>query len=90
MNQAWTERLRPLRLERRIEFDDYEATRTFLDRAAELSEETGVYPDLSFGRTYVNVTLHAEEGSAQIDERLSAFATALDALLSDRAGTPHG
>lgn len=82
----WRERGRPLRLERRVEFGDYEPLREFLDRLAELSETTEVYPNLSFGRTYANLTLFAEEGAQQLEERLHAFAREVDALLDGPAG----
>ncbi|MCX5947471.1 MAG: 4a-hydroxytetrahydrobiopterin dehydratase, partial [Cyanobacteria bacterium] len=39
MDQPWKQRPRPDRLERRIEFDDYETTRTFLERLNALSEQ---------------------------------------------------
>jgi 4a-hydroxytetrahydrobiopterin dehydratase len=81
MNQAWTARQRPARLERRLEFPDYEATRDFLDRAASLSERLAIYPDMSFGRTYVNITLHAEEDATEVGEPLKRFARDIDALL---------
>jgi 4a-hydroxytetrahydrobiopterin dehydratase len=81
MNQAWTARQRPPRLERRLEFVDYESTRAFLDRAADLSERAGIYPDMSFGRTYVNITLHAEDGASEVGESLHQFASDLDALV---------
>lgn len=85
---AWTPRQRPPRLERRYEFADYEATRGFLDRAAELSERAGIFPDLSFGRTYVNATLHAADGASEVEAPLHRFAAAMDALLD--AGDPPG
>jgi 4a-hydroxytetrahydrobiopterin dehydratase len=81
MNQGWTERQRPVRLERRLEFADYESTRDFLDRAAGLSERVGIYPDMSFGRTYVNITLHTEDDATEVGEPLRHFAREIDALL---------
>ncbi len=83
MSQHWTMRPRPPRLERRLEFPDYEVTRAFLDRAADLSERAGIYPDMSFGRTYVNITLHAEEGASAVGEPLHRFAAELDALIQN-------
>lgn len=83
MAHAWTARRRPARLERRLEFASYDATRDFLDRASELSERHGIYPDMSFGRTYVNITLHADDPDdpeAPVGEHLHRFAEALDAL----------
>jgi len=80
MEQPWTQRPRPDRLERRIEFDDYESTRTFLERLNALAEQEGRFPDISFGRTYVNLTLRPEE-DAGVSESEQAFAAAIDALL---------
>jgi 4a-hydroxytetrahydrobiopterin dehydratase len=62
--EGWERRERPPRLFRRFQFGGYRDTRAFLDRLAALSEETGHYPDLSFGTTYVNVTVHARDGKA--------------------------
>ncbi len=60
--EGWTQGERPASLFRRFEFDAYPEARAFLDRLASLSEETGLYPDLSFGRTYVNVTVYGSDG----------------------------
>ncbi|MFP4280569.1 MAG: pterin-4-alpha-carbinolamine dehydratase [Halochromatium sp.] len=79
----WRERARPRRLERRVVFDDYESLRDFLDQVAALSETTEIFPNLSFGRTYVNLTLFAEEGTEQVGEALHAFARQVDAFLED-------
>ena len=80
MNQPWTQRTRPDRLERRIEFDDYESTRSFLERLNALAESEGRFPDISFGRTYVNLTLRPDE-EQPVGEVEQAFAAAIDALL---------
>ena len=81
MEQPWTHRARPDRLERRIEFADYESTRLFLERLNTLSEQEGRFPDISFGRTYVNLTLRAEGEDEAIGEREESFAAAIDELL---------
>jgi 4a-hydroxytetrahydrobiopterin dehydratase len=81
MEQPWTQRPRPDRLERRIEFSDYEATRVFLERLNTLSEQQSRFPDISFGRTYVNITLRSEEEDGAIGEVDQAFALAIDGLL---------
>lgn len=81
MNE-WQERKRPLRLERRYRFESYEALRDFLDRAADLSERDGLYPDLSFGRDYANVTIYPEEGAEDIDSQRRRFAEKLDQIFS--------
>jgi 4a-hydroxytetrahydrobiopterin dehydratase len=81
MEQPWTHRPRPERLERRIEFSDYESTRIFLERLNSLSEQEGRFPDISFGRTYVNLTVRAEEEAGEIGPSETSFAAAVDDLL---------
>ena len=85
MNHEWQERTRPVRLERRYEFRDSSALRDFLDRAAELSEQEGLYPDMGFGRDYVNITIHVEEGDEVLGDEQHRFARALDQLASETA-----
>ena len=81
---TWTERDRPASLSRRFTFAGYGETRDFLDRVAALSEETGIHPDISFGRDYANLSVNAMEG-----ETLSAaerdFTQTVGALV-DAAG----
>ena len=80
MSSQWRERKRPLCLEQRYEFGGYTTLRDFLDRAAELSERESLYPDLGFGRDYVNVTIHADEGSEELTAKQRQFAVLLDEL----------
>ena len=80
MSNQWQERKRPHRLERRYEFPDYPTLREFLERAAELSEHEGLYPDIGFGRDYVNITIHAAEGEDELGDAQRRFAEQLDEL----------
>ncbi len=79
----WLERKRPIRLEKRFEFSSYQETRDFLDRLGEHSEKVQRFPDISFGKTYVNITLRPESDAADIE--LSnidyEFASEIDDLL---------
>ena len=79
----WNERSRPIRLERRFEFSTYELTRDFLDRLGELSEKRKRFPDVSFGKTYVNLTLQPEieENDAPLSENDMRFASEIDGLI---------
>ena len=85
MSDQWEERDRPLRLERRYEFQDYRTLRDFLDRAAELSEREGLYPDMGFGRDYVNITIHVNDGDDTLRDEQRQFAKDLDALANETA-----
>lgn len=80
MVDNWIERKRPMRLERRIEFADYELTREFLDLTAEISEREGFYPDMNFGRTHVSITIHVNEGESEFDEAQLRFAKEVNQL----------
>lgn len=79
--EGWTEVERPSSLYRRFEFAAYPEARAFLDRLAGLSKETGLYPDLSFSRTYVNVTVYGSGGAA-IDAEARQFAARAEALVT--------
>jgi pterin-4a-carbinolamine dehydratase len=85
MNEQWRERERPVRLERRYEFRDYNTLREFLDRAADLSEREGLYPDMGFGRDYVNMTIHVAEGEEMLGDARQRFARELDRLADESA-----
>ena len=84
MKNEWNERNRPNRLERQYQFDSYDDLRDFLDRAAELSENNEYYPDMGFGRDYVNVTIHAPEDGDTVTEQQREFAAQLDALFNEK------
>jgi 4a-hydroxytetrahydrobiopterin dehydratase len=85
MDQPWTPRPKPEqpeRLERRIEFEDYASNRAFLDRLNDLCQQQGRYPDISFGRTYVNITVRPDDDDTPIAATDHAFAAAIDDLLA--------
>ena len=79
----WEERKRPIRLEKRFEFDDYHATRNFLDRLGELSEAKKIFPDISFGKTYVNITLRpqSEDDDPEFTDVEHKFANEINGIL---------
>jgi len=83
-NDAWQERPRPLRLEKRYVFPDYASLRDFLDRAADISEREVLYPDMGFGKDYVNVTIYPDVGSESLSNKQREFAEQLDALLTNK------
>ena len=80
----WKLKTRPVCLERRFEFKTYEETRDFLDKLGAYSEKVSRFPDISFGRTYVNLTVRPieEEPNAQIVDADHNFAQEIDRLIS--------
>ncbi len=77
----WKQKERPLCLERRFEFDCYEKTRDFLDRLGDYSEKKDRYPDISFGKTYVNITVRPlDDDSRELTDADQKFACEIDLL----------
>uniref|UniRef100_E6PLT2 Putative Pterin-4a-carbinolamine dehydratase n=1 Tax=mine drainage metagenome TaxID=410659 RepID=E6PLT2_9ZZZZ len=63
----------------RFDFGSYAETRSFLDQVADLSRREDYYPNVSFGKTYVNISIDAE-GQAALAERNSSFTSEMEAL----------
>ncbi len=79
---GWEARGRPPTLFRRYEFSRYGETRDFLDALAALAEARGRHPqNISFGATYVNVTLEA--AGDELTDADGEFARAIDALTAN-------
>lgn len=76
-------------LNRRFEFKSYPETRDFLDRLADLSKREEYYPNVSFGKTYVNISIDSE-GQAALNERQSTFLSEMEALAAAGNGRPAG
>jgi len=85
MSSNWQPRKKPARLERRIEFSDYEQIREFLDRAANLSEKEDYYPDMNFSRNHVSITLHAKDDADEVTEDMLRYAKLVDSLVPTEA-----
>jgi len=85
MSNQWQERIRPTRLERRYEFADYNSLRNFLDEAAEVSEREGLFPDMGFGKDYVNITIHTDEKTDVLGDSQRRLADEYDALFVKQA-----
>lgn len=77
-SSAWKVQKRVKLMFRRYDFSDYDEMRDFLDGLEVLSEKETYYPDLTFSRTHVNVTIKARgEELAQVD---FDFSVKVDAL----------
>lgn len=86
-DHQWTERKRPACLETRIQFFSYDETRAFLDSLADLSEREDLYPDLSFGTNYVNITIRPEREGELVDDVGRRFAQMIDEILVNGEST---
>lgn len=75
---GWQVQQRPALMTRRLEFASYKETRAFLDQLTALSERTGYFPDLNFGKTHINITIAAYETA--LNEVQIAYAAQVNAL----------
>ena len=81
--EGWRQKNRPECLEKRFEFESYEKTRDFLDALGGFSEKVSRYPDISFGKTYANITIRPSKENEK--EKISTvdheFASQIDSLI---------
>ena len=63
----WNQRESPSRIEKRFEFEEYQKIRIFLKKTDELCKEKNIYPNISFGKNFVGITIFLDsEKSSQI------------------------
>ena len=81
--KGWRQKNRPECLEKRFEFESYEKTRDFLDALGDLSEKVSRFPDISFGKTYANITIRPLENNEkeEISKDDLDFANQIDLLI---------
>ena len=73
----WNQRESPLRIEQRFEFEEYSKISKFMEKIDQLCKEKNMYPNISFGKNFVSVTIfldsqeispHEKDFSNQIDK----------------------
>tara|TARA_Y100001968_G_C19073828_1_gene579715 strand:+ start:237 stop:503 length:267 start_codon:yes stop_codon:yes gene_type:complete len=80
----WRQKKRPECLEKRFEFESYEKTRDFLDALGDFCEKLNRYPDISFGKTYANITIRPleENEKDEISRVDHEFASEINLLIN--------
>ena len=53
----WNERESPLRIEKRFEFEEYSKISKFMKLIDELCKEDKIYPNISFGKNFVSISI---------------------------------
>ena len=56
----WNKRESPLRIEKRFEFEEYSKISKFIGKIEELCKEKGIYPNISFGKNFVSLSIFLE------------------------------
>ena len=53
----WNQRESPLRVEKRFEFEGYSKISKFMKMVDELCKEKNIFPNISFGKNFVSITI---------------------------------
>ena len=77
---------RPECLEKRFEFQSYDKNRDFLDALGDFCEKVNRFPDISFGKTYANITIRPLENTEkeEISNDDYEFASKIDSLNKEK------
>ncbi len=72
----WKERESPLRIEKRFEFDQYSKISKFMEKIEKLCKERDIYPNISFGKNFVSLSIFLE--SNKISNKEKEFSEVID------------
>ena len=72
----WIERKSPSRIERRFEFESYARTSLFMQRIENLCKENVIYPNISFGKNFVSLSIFLD--SKEISDKEKDFSMDID------------
>ena len=77
----WNQRESPLRIEKRFEFEEYTKISKFMERIEKLCKEKDIYPNISFGKNFVSLSIFLE--NKKISEREKNFSKDIDKFYLD-------
>ena len=75
----WKQRDSPSRIEKRFEFEEYQKISIFLKKIDELCKEKNFYPNISFGKNFVSITIFL--GSEKLSKIEKDFSNKIDSLI---------
>ena len=65
----WNQRESPLRIEQRFEFEEYSKISKFMEKIDQLCKEKNLYPNISFGKNFVSVTIFLDSEEISSSEK---------------------
>ncbi len=72
----WNQRESPLRVEKRFEFEEYSSISKFMKMVEELCKLKQIYPNISFGKNFVSITIFL--GSEKLSKIEKDFSNQID------------
>ena len=77
----WKERESPLRIEKRFEFDQYSKISKFMGKIEKLCKERDIYPNISFGKNFVSLSLFLD--NKVLSEKEKNFSKYIDKFYTE-------
>ena len=77
----WNQRESPLRIEKRFEFEEYSRISKFMKMVDELCKEKKIYPNISFGKNFVSITIFLD--SQNLSKIEKNFSNQIDCFYSE-------
>ena len=77
----WNERESPLRIEKRFEFEEYSKISKFMGKIEKLCKEKDIYPNISFGKNFVSLSIFLDNN--KLSDKEKYFATDIDRFYSE-------
>jgi len=74
----WNQRESPLRVEKRFEFGEYSRISKFMKMVDELCKKKNIYPNISFGKNFVSITVFF--GSDKLSKIEKDFTNQIDSF----------
>ena len=74
----WNPRESPSRVEKRFEFEEYSRISKFMKMVDELCKEKNIYPNISFGKNFVSITIFL--GSEKLSKIEKNFSNQIDSF----------
>ena len=75
----WNKRESPLRIEKRFEFEEYSKISKFMEKIEKLCKEKDIYPNISFGKNFVSLTIFLE--NKKISDKEKDFSNDIDKFI---------
>ena len=72
----WNQKESPLRIEKRFEFEKYSIISKFMKKVDELCKEKNIYPNISFGKNFVGITIFLN--SEKLSKKEKDFSNQID------------
>ena len=77
----WNQRESPLRVEKRFEFEEYSRISKFMKMVDELCKLKNIYPNISFGKNFVGITIFLD--SEKLSKIEKDFSNQIDNFYSE-------